>query len=76
MILIRETLERYAKEGRNLYDALFFQSIHIYNTKDAKNFLERHARYEFIAQLFQDMQMYGWRNETKFNEDLDKDGIL
>lgn len=72
MILINETLEGYAKEGRQLYHDLYLIAYCLNNEKDAHNYLRYSARYNFISQMFNDMQIYHWRDEAKLLEELEK----
>lgn len=72
MSFINETLEAYANEGRTLYKRLFLKQCPLNNVDDANNYLRDHSRYTFIAKMFDGMQLYHWRDEVKFLEDLEK----
>lgn len=61
MYLIDEVLANYATEGASLYDTLFLQPVVINNRNEAEKYLSNYARYTFINDMFQAMQLYNWR---------------
>ena len=60
MTLVQNALEEYQEEGRKLYDWLFLEHRTINRREDADAYLGKLQRYEFIRDMFQKMQMFGW----------------
>lgn len=60
MTLVQETLNQFQVEALALKQWLFFEPRAINHPTDADIYLLKYARYKFINELFQAMQMFDW----------------
>lgn len=64
MNLIEEVLTEYIAEGKRLYKALYLDPTDRNTREKCVTYIDLLTRYEFICQLFSDLNWFSWRDKT------------
>ena len=65
MTLVQETLNNYATEGRRLYHKLYLEPYVVNNYADATSYIVSTQRYNFICEMMDAMQFFGWLKDDE-----------
>lgn len=61
--LLEQVMTEYVREARQLYRSLYTCPLDINGKEKMRLHMDTTARYEFLAQLFSDLNWYGWRRD-------------
>lgn len=60
---VRQTLNDRAKYARELRQRLYFEPFPLNKADDAERYLRLDREYNYIVDLFREMQCYNWLND-------------
>ena len=60
---VEKTINEYIRRAKRLKQELHYEPFPITSVYDAQRFIEMHAEYRFLTQMFSDMQLFRWSDE-------------
>jgi len=61
--LVEDTMSGYVREARCLYETLFLTPFDKSGRERCETYLRLLTRYEFLSQMFSDLNWFDWRDD-------------